>query len=210
MAKLRRSDTRKKARRDYRKTRRAAKKVGGWPNILNRWFSKKAPIDPRNISHDPITGKRFPPKGVKSIRTRVIESNLVEAAEMNDLDKVKSILSRDIVDPNITKVDNFDMIKLDDGIVVTPLIYAIKHSNPHMVYALFTIGSKKADPTYPCSRYDIKADWGDAVICPEKIAKDIYNKSPTKESYQVLYILDRAIDAHFNRANKQKNNKVSR
>jgi ankyrin repeat protein len=169
------------------------------PNATNTSIPNAA----NNSTHSP-TIYTIPNINMKSIHNDTMSALLIRAAKNNNLERVRTYLIEKQADPNVMETTNLtrEIIRVD-GSVVTPLIYAIKHSNPTMVDTLLTQGKIKADPLYPCNHPSISTALGKAVKCPEKIAKDIHEQSPTHASKEVLDLLNKAINAHFNEANKK-------
>lgn len=135
MGKLRRSDTRKKARRTH-KTRKTAKR-GGFPKISfsNPFSTKKVP-QPNN--------------GLVNITNAKNSSEyelfaLVRAGQYHD---VKTRLKQFGINPNVVVVSK------EKGVTVldTPLKIAIKQQEPDMVKLLLKYGANPNVPSKPGQR----------------------------------------------------------
>jgi hypothetical protein len=148
MAKLRRSDTRKKARRDYRKTRRAAKRVGGLFNFLRKKNTSAHKL--HSNGYNPYSNiKEGELSGLVDISNdkQSKEYQLILAVEGRKQGTARYLL-KDGVNPNvciISKMKNVYTFE-EKPKIETPLIIAMNNDDMEMIKLLL---EKGADPTLP-------------------------------------------------------------
>ena len=150
MAKLRRSDTRKKVRRDYRKTRRAAKKGGD----LFDFFRKKP------VHHVSYIKEYNPYNNVKGQNvfglvnvTNAKNSDgqkLIATVRAGNNKQVHALLKTFKVNPNVVVISKGHNNELRPAVAMdTPLTIAIKQDEIDMVKLLLEHGANPKLPSKP-------------------------------------------------------------